>query len=104
VEEGLLGVHDEGVRDPEQLHEPAVQAQALVALEHQALVRPALAEEYGGGVVLRGDRGYSEVTAEQMDDFKDDEHFSCTILTVLRRFSLQIHISIVKWLPCFVVI
>lgn len=53
VEEGLLGVDDEGVGDPEQLHKPPVQAQALVALEHQALVRPALAEEYGGGVVLR---------------------------------------------------
>lgn len=52
VEEGLLGVHDEGVRDPEELHQAPVQAQALVALEHQALIRPALAEKDGGGVVL----------------------------------------------------
>lgn len=53
MEERLLGVDDERVRDPEQLHQPAVQAQALVSLEHQALVCPALPQEYCGGVVLQ---------------------------------------------------
>lgn len=52
VQEGLLGVHNEGVRDPEELHQPAVQAQALVALEDQALIRPTLPQEDSGGVVL----------------------------------------------------
>lgn len=52
VEEGLLGVHDEGVGNPEELHKSPVKTQALVAFKHQALVRPALAEENGGGVVL----------------------------------------------------
>ncbi len=67
VEERLFGVHNERVRDPEQLHEPPVEAQALVALKHQALVRPALTEEYGGGVVLQ-DLG-SKVTTDLMDCF-----------------------------------
>lgn len=53
MEEGLLGVNDKGVRNPEQLDQPPVQAQALVSFEDEALVRPALTEEYGGRVVLR---------------------------------------------------
>lgn len=65
MEEGLLGVDDKGVGDPEQLHQPSVKAQALVALEHQTLVRPALTEEYGGGVVLQDLD--SEVITQQMD-------------------------------------
>lgn len=67
MEEGLLGVHDKGVGDPEQLHQPPVEAQALVALKHQALIRPALTEEYGGGVVLQ-DWG-SKVTIELIECF-----------------------------------
>ena len=59
VEEGLLGVHDEGVGHPQQLDQTAVQTQALVALEHQALIRPALAQEDGGRVVLyRQSKGF----------------------------------------------
>lgn len=53
MQEGLLGVNDEGVRDPEQLHQSPIQAQALVSFKHEPLVGPALAEEYGGRVVLQ---------------------------------------------------
>lgn len=42
MEEGLLGVNDEGVWYPQKLHQAPIQTQALVALKHQALVRPAL--------------------------------------------------------------
>lgn len=52
MEEGLLGVHDEGVGDPEELHKTPIKTQALVAFKDQPLVRPPLAKEYGGGVVL----------------------------------------------------
>lgn len=65
MEEGLLGVNDKGVRNPEQLDQPPVQAQALVSFEDKALVRPALTEEYGGRVVLRV-RG-AKVRQERMD-------------------------------------
>ena len=67
MEEGLLGVHDEGVGDPEELHQPPVQAQALVAFKHQALVGPALAEKDGGGIVLQDK--CSKVTPELLDNF-----------------------------------
>lgn len=60
MQEGLFGVDDEGVRDPEQLHQPPVQAQALVPLEDEALVGPALPEEYGGGVVLQRGEEHEE--------------------------------------------
>lgn len=53
MQERLFRVDDERVRDPEQLHQPPVQAQALVPLKDETLVGPALAEEYGGGVVLQ---------------------------------------------------
>lgn len=53
MQERLLGVNNERVRDPEQLHQPPVQAQALVSLENETLIGPALTEEYGGGVVLQ---------------------------------------------------
>lgn len=53
VEEGLFGVNDEGVRDPEELHQPPVQAQAFVALKDQTLICPALSQEYGCSVVLQ---------------------------------------------------
>lgn len=53
MQERLFGVDDERVGDPEQLHQPPVQAQALVALEDETLVGPALTEEDGGGVVLQ---------------------------------------------------
>lgn len=65
MEERLLGVDDEGVRDPQQLHQPPVQAQALVSLKHQTLVRPALTKEDGGGVVLQV--WCSKVTAKLRD-------------------------------------
>lgn len=57
VEEGLLGLHDVGVRHPEELHEARVESEARVALEHQPPVRPALSEVYGGCVVLKGSQG-----------------------------------------------
>lgn len=75
MEKGLLGVHDEGVRDPKELHEPPVEAQALVSLEHQTLVRPALAEEYGGCVVLQN--WGPKVIAGLMDYY--NKHVYCTI-------------------------
>lgn len=53
MQERLFGVDDERVGDPEQLHQPPVQAQALVPLKDQTLIGPALTEEYGGGVVLQ---------------------------------------------------
>lgn len=53
MQKRLLGVNDECVRDPEQLHQPPVQAQALVSLKYKTLIGPALTEEYGGGVVLQ---------------------------------------------------
>lgn len=34
MEERLLGVNDERVRDPEQLHQPPIQAQALISLKN----------------------------------------------------------------------
>lgn len=68
MEERLLGVDNKGVRDPEKLHKSPVQAQALVSLKHQPLVRPPLTKEYGGGVVLQV-RG-SKVKTELIDYFK----------------------------------
>lgn len=53
MEKGLLGINNEGVWDPEQLHQSPIQAQALVSFEDKALVRPALTKEYGGCVVLQ---------------------------------------------------
>lgn len=53
MEEGLLGVNNKRVWDPEELDQPPIKAQALVALKHQALISPSLAEEYGGRVVLQ---------------------------------------------------
>lgn len=55
MEEGLLGLHNVSVWHPEELHEACVQSDALVAFEHQPLVRPALSEVDGGCVVLEGD-------------------------------------------------
>lgn len=57
VEEGLFGLHDVSVWHPEELHQACIQSEALVAFEHQPLVRPALSEVYGGCVVLRGSQG-----------------------------------------------
>lgn len=57
MEEGLLGLHDVCIWHPEELHEACIQSKALVAFEHQPLVRPALSEVYGGCVVLRGKKG-----------------------------------------------
>lgn len=53
MEEGLLGLHDVSVWHPEELHQPGVQGDALIAFEHQPPVGPALSEVYGGCVVLR---------------------------------------------------
>ena len=52
MQEGALGVGDEGVRDPQQGHEASVHADALIPREHQAGVTPALTEEDGCSVVL----------------------------------------------------
>lgn len=65
MEKGLLGVNNKSVRNPEQLDQPPVQAQALVSFKNEALVRPALTEEYGGRVVLQV-RG-AKVRQEVMD-------------------------------------
>lgn len=54
MQEGTLGVWDEGVGDPEQRHQAPVHADALVPWEDQPGVAPTLAEEDGGGVVLGG--------------------------------------------------
>jgi len=56
MQEGALGVRDEGVGDPEQRHQAAVHAHALVPGEHEAGVAPALPQEDGGGVVLKKGR------------------------------------------------
>lgn len=61
MEEGLLGLHDVGVRHPEELHEAGIQREALVAFEHQPLVSPALSEVNGGCEVLRGRQGMETV-------------------------------------------
>lgn len=53
MQEGALGVWDEGVRDPEQRHEAAVHADALIPREHQPGVPPPLTEEDGRCVVLK---------------------------------------------------
>lgn len=53
MEEGLLGVNNKRVGDPEELNQPPVKAQALVAFKNQALISPSLAEKYGGRVVLQ---------------------------------------------------
>lgn len=57
MQEGALGVWDEGVRDPEQRHEPSVHTNALVSREHQPGVTPSLTEEDSCCVVLKGRRG-----------------------------------------------
>ena len=53
VQEGTLGVGDEGVRDPEQRHQASVQTDTLVPWEHQPGITPALAEEDSGCVILK---------------------------------------------------
>lgn len=53
MQERAFGVGDEGVGDPEQRHQAAVHADALVPWEDQPGVAPPLAEEDGGGVVLK---------------------------------------------------
>lgn len=53
MQEGALGVWNEGVRDPEEWHETSVHANALVTWEHQPGVPPPLTEEDGGRVVLK---------------------------------------------------
>lgn len=52
MQEGTLGVWDEGVRDPEQGHQAAVYTHALVPREHQPGITPALTEEDSCSVVL----------------------------------------------------
>lgn len=54
MQEGALGVWDEGVRDPEQRHEASVHTDALVSREHQPGVTPSLTEEDSCCVVLKG--------------------------------------------------
>lgn len=53
MQEGALGVGDEGVGDPEQRHQAPVHADALIPREDQPGVTPPLAEEDGGSVVLK---------------------------------------------------
>lgn len=53
VQEGALGVWDEGVRDPEQGHEASVHTDALISREHQPGVTPPLTEEDSCCVVLK---------------------------------------------------
>lgn len=52
MQEGALGVWDEGVRDPEQGHEASVHTDALISREHQPGVTPPLTEEDSCCVVL----------------------------------------------------
>lgn len=53
VQERALGVGDEGVGDPKQWHQAPVHADAVIPWENQPGVAPPLAQEDGGGVVLK---------------------------------------------------
>lgn len=54
MQEGPLGVWDEGVRDPEQRHQTSVYAHTLIPGKHQPGIPPALTKEDSCCVVLRG--------------------------------------------------
>lgn len=85
MQERLFGVNDEGVRDPEQLHQPPVQAQALVPLKDETLIGPALTEEYGGGVVLQ------QGEDEQEESFWSPGLTATTPLSRIHRTDLKFH-------------
>lgn len=52
MQEGTLGVGDEGVGDPKQRHQTSINTHALISREYQAGIPPALTQEDGGSVVL----------------------------------------------------
>lgn len=52
MQERLLGIHNEGIRNPEQLHQTAIQTQAFIAFKYQPLICPALPQKDSGSVVL----------------------------------------------------
>lgn len=85
MQEGLFGVDDERVGDPEQLHQPPVQAQALVPLKDETLVGPALAEEYGGGVVLQ------QGEDDEQESFWSGGLTATTALSKIHRIDLKFH-------------
>lgn len=63
VQEGFLGIHNECIGDPEELNQPPIQTQALIAIETQSFVCPALAEEDGSSVILKRDVYFSRDTS-----------------------------------------
>lgn len=52
VQEGLLGIHNERIRDPKEFYQSPIQTQALIAIKTQAFICPALTKKDGGGVIL----------------------------------------------------
>ncbi len=53
MQEGALGVWDEGVGDPEQRHKASVHTDALISWEYKPGITPPLTEEDSCRVVLQ---------------------------------------------------
>lgn len=69
-----FGIHDEGVRQPQLVHEAAVQSQRLVGVVvGQAVIVPALPQEYGHGVFLPAATHTSKHTNIQAESWADKQ-------------------------------
>lgn len=66
MEPGRLGIYYESIWQPELVHKPAVQAQSLIGVVvGQAVVSPALVQEYCHGIFLREEKSQSKSGAKQ---------------------------------------
>lgn len=72
MEPGRLGIYYESIWQPEFVHKPAVQAECLIGVVvGEAVVSPALVQEYRHGILL------GEEKSQWKSDAKQTQYFLC---------------------------